>query len=111
MGNTNLPQFGAAGTENSRDTLSGEDQLTDQQRKKDRQDEQGIGPSPSRPKNAPPRIPGQLRDPKETDREKRDRNDNVEQPDESDPDNPGNINDPAALGGHADTGHSPSDAT
>ncbi len=78
MGNTNLPQFVAAGTENSRDTLSGEDQLTDQQRKKDRQDKQGIGPSPSRPKNAPPRIPGQLRDPKETDREKRDRNDSVE---------------------------------
>ena len=63
MGNTNLPQAGAAGTANGRATLSGKDQPTDQERKKRQRDDQGIGPSPSRPKNAPPRIPGQLRDP------------------------------------------------
>jgi hypothetical protein len=111
MGNTNLPQAGAADTGNSRDTSSGKDQLTDQQRKEDRPDEQGIGPSPSRPKNAPPRIPGQLRDPEATGGEKRDRNGRVEQPADGGPDNPGNANDPAALGGHANSGRSPSDAT
>jgi hypothetical protein len=79
MGDTNLPQAGAAGTANGRDTLSGKDQLTDQERKKRQRDGQGIGPSPSRPKNAPPRIPGQLRDPGKTGEEKRDRNDRVKQ--------------------------------
>ena len=33
MGNTNLPQAGAADTGNSRDTLGGADQLTERQRK------------------------------------------------------------------------------
>ncbi len=33
MGNTNLPQFGAAHEENSRDTRSGAGQLTDAQQK------------------------------------------------------------------------------
>lgn len=33
MANTHLPQFGAAGTDNSRDTRSGTEQLTDQQRR------------------------------------------------------------------------------
>jgi hypothetical protein len=32
MGNTNIPQGGAAGTRNSRDTLTGQDQLTDEQK-------------------------------------------------------------------------------
>jgi hypothetical protein len=111
MGNTNLPQAGAAGTANGRDTLSGEDQLTDQERKERQQDDQGIGPSPSRPKNAPPRIPGQLRDPGKTRKEKPDQNDRVERPARRGADDPENSADPAAFGGHANTGHSPSDAT
>ena len=61
MGNTNLPQAGGAGTVNGRDTPSGKDLLTNQERKERQRDDRGIGPSPSRPKNAPPRIPGQLR--------------------------------------------------
>lgn len=100
MGNTNLPQAGAADTANSRDTLGGEDQLTGPQ-KEDRQDGQGIGPSPGRPKNAPERVPGQGRDPGTADENGHERNEDVEQPADDDP----------ANGGYADTGHSPSDAT
>lgn len=62
MGNTNLPQSGAADTENSRDTLSGDDQLTEQERSQAATKKGDVGPSPGRPKNAPARIPGQLRD-------------------------------------------------
>src|SRR5690348_2897823 len=85
-GNTNLPHFGAAGVKNSRDTLSGEQQLTQDDRKP-----AGIGPPPSRPKNAPERIPGQQRDPDDADdvaggadaREKRDHDNGVERPSET----------------------------
>lgn len=93
MGNTNLPQFGAADTRNSRDTLTGDEQLTDQQ-KEQRQKRKGdadAGPSPSRPKNAPARIPGQSRE--------TDKNEDRE------------AADPSAYEGHANTGHSPSGAT
>ncbi|WP_157511123.1 hypothetical protein [Frateuria sp. Soil773] len=58
-------------------------------------EEQGVGPAPGRPKNAPPRIPGQLRDPDEGGGAEREgetddageagddrRNDSVEQPSE-----------------------------
>lgn len=123
MGNTNIPQSGAIGTRNSRDTLTGDDQLTEEQ-KKERHDAQkyGVGPSPGRPANAPERIPGQQRDPDDAedvegvaeDDEKRDRDSDVERPAEDDPYNPRNTTgagDPEALGGHANTGHSPSDAT
>lgn len=73
MGNTKLPPVGGAGTANGRDTPGGKERRTDQERKKRQQNNQGIGPSPSRPKNAPPRIPGQLRDPGKAGEEKRDR--------------------------------------
>jgi hypothetical protein len=33
MGNTNIPQFGAIGTRKSRDTLVGDDQLTEGQKR------------------------------------------------------------------------------
>lgn len=33
MGNTNIPQVGAAHVKNGRETLSGNDQLTDEQKK------------------------------------------------------------------------------
>lgn len=72
MGNTKLPPVGAAGTANGRDTPGGKEQRADQRKERQR-DDQGIGPSPSRPKNAPPRIPGQLRDPGKAGEEKRDR--------------------------------------
>lgn len=115
MGNTNLPQFGAAGVKNSRDTLSGEQQLTPDQR-----GAAGAGPSPSRPKNAPERIPGQQRDPHDADdvegaadeRKKRDRDVDVERPGERGHPQDATGSEPiAAFGGHANTGHSPSDAT
>lgn len=57
MGNTNHSRTGAA------DGASKQNQFTDQ--KKARPDKGDVGPAPSRPKNAPPRIPGQLRDPHE----------------------------------------------
>lgn len=47
MGNTNLPQFGAAGTENSRDTLSGKAQLTEPQRNRANASERISGKSPA----------------------------------------------------------------
>ena len=122
MGNTNIPQFGAIGTINSRDTLTGDDQLTEEQ-KKEREDAQkhAVGPSPGRPANAPERIPGQQRDPDDAEDvegvaedEERERAPDVERPTDDDPYNPRNTTgagDPEALGGHANTGHSPSDAT
>lgn len=60
MGNTNIPQFGAIGTRNSRDTLAGDNQLTEEQKKERKEGrKRGVGPSPGRPANAPERIPGQ----------------------------------------------------
>lgn len=117
MGNTNIPQFGAADTDNSRDTLTGEHQLTDEQQKQQAAHKQGgIGPAPGRPKDAPERIPGQLRDPAEADdveggdeQERRGGDSDVERPGNTD--DPEHISDTAALAGHANTGHSPSDAT
>ncbi len=115
MGNTNLPQFGAAGVKNSRDTLSGEQQLTDDQRKV-----AGIGPSPGGPKNAPERVPGQQRDPDDADDveggtdewKKRDHDADVERPGETGHAKDVSGTEPiAAFGGHANTGHSPSGAT
>lgn len=121
MGNTNLPQFGAAGTENSRDARSGRDQLTDEQKKQrdDVQQEHGVGPAPGRPANAPDRIPGQQRDADDVegvpeDGRESDRDRDVEQPSENDLRTPGDAADiagSAAINGHVDTGHSPSDAT
>jgi len=110
MGNTNLPQAGGAGTVNGRDTPSGKDQLTDQERKERQRDDRGIGPSPSRPKNARHGSPANY-DPGKTGEEKRDRNDRVEQSTRRDADHPENSGDPVAYGGHARTGHSPGDAT
>lgn len=119
MGNTNLPQAGAADTENSKDTLRGENQLTDRERSQ--KHDAGVGPAPSRPKNAPARVPGQLRDPENednvdgTDGEQRDRNESVEQPVQSDdprtPETPIGAGNPPPLGGHGNTGHSQSKAT
>lgn len=61
MGNTNIPQAGAENLDNGRDTLSGDAQLSDaQRRERDAADTPAQAPpAPSRPKNAPPRIPGQ----------------------------------------------------
>lgn len=120
MGNTNLPQFGAIGSRNSRDTLVGDDQLTEEQKKeRDKAQRRGIGPAPSRPANAPARIPGQnldSSDQKEVtdDDGKRDRDSDSERPLKDDSHEPESIagrREREALGGHANTGHSPSDAT
>jgi hypothetical protein len=120
MGNTNIPQGGAAGARNSRDTLTGADQLTDEQKRQRsaHKDDGSVGPSPSRPKDAPARIPGQSREPEHdaahTGATKRNRGGDADQLDESDPYNPRNTTgagDPEAYEGHANTGHSPPDAT
>jgi hypothetical protein len=114
MGNTNLPQFGAADTSNSRDTRSGADQLTDAQKKErdDAQKEQGVGPAPGRPANAPDRIPGQQLDPDE-DVEKFDGVNKKHSADSGlrSPGDAADIAGSAAITGHVDTGHSSSDAT
>jgi hypothetical protein len=112
MGNTNLPQFGAIGTRNSRDTLVGDEQLTEEQKRERDARKHGVGPAPGRPKNAPERIPGQDLDP--DDDGKHDRDANVKQPKKKDSHKPSNTagrSEREALGGHANTGHSPSDAT
>ncbi len=134
MGNTNLPQAGAANLENGRDTLSGVNQLTDAQQREVRQSEaqrhddghdansEGIGPSPSRPKNAPPRVPGQDIDAPREDRDDQQSNEATKQAlDEAreglapdDPYNPLNTTgagDPPLPRSHVPSGHSPSDAT
>lgn len=121
MGNTNLPQFGAAGTSNSRDTRSGTDQLTDEEKKQrdDAGPKHGVGPAPGRPANAPERIPGQQRDAENVEDapehgEQRNRDRDVERPAKKDLRSPGDAADvagSAAINGHVDTGHSPSDAT
>ena len=128
MGNTNLPQSGAAGTENSRDTLAGADQLAHPPYPIDKDhrpgahgDENGgVGPSPSRPKDAPARIPGQLRDPHDGGHDAGTSGDesDVQQngamratQDSYTPRNTGDREDPRRSGGHAQTGHSPPDAT
>ncbi len=113
MGNTNLPQFGAADIANSRDTLDGDQQLTTAQKKeRDKQAEGGLSsllpdtvsnesrrvidhadhgenviekPSPKADGNASANTKTANLQPTEADRE--------------------------ALAGHVDTGHSPKDAT
>lgn len=118
MGNTNIPQFGAADADNSRDTLTGAHQLTDEQQQHAAHKQGGIGPAPGRPKNAPERIPGQLRDPAEADDVEGGGDEQQRRDGDTDVERPGNADDPehvsvdtAALAGHANTGHSPSDAT
>jgi hypothetical protein len=63
MGNTNLPQFGAANAKNSRDSEPGDQQLTDKQKKAKKTDHDSpekIAPSPSNgTKGEPEQIPGQ----------------------------------------------------
>jgi hypothetical protein len=98
MGNTNLPQFGAVGTDNSRDTLSGSEQLTDQQRKQHRTAAGGTEPPPD---SVP--APGQSRD---TAHQR-----GVDREGEPEPGTAPATNDPRAYEGHHNTGHSPSDAT
>jgi len=119
MGNTNIPQGGAADTRNSRDTLTGDDQLTDEQkRQRPAQKGTAVGPAPSRPKDAPERVPGQSREPpdsaQEGDKVGGFRRVDTEELAEDDPYNPRNTTgagDPEALEGHANTGHSPPGAT
>ncbi len=121
MGNTNIPQVGAADTDNSRDTLTGEHQLTEERQKQRAAHKQGgIGPAPGRPENAPERIPGQARDPAEADDVEGGGDDQRRRDGDADADveRPGNTSDQehvsedaAALAGHANTGHSPADAT
>ncbi|MGB3749737.1 MAG: hypothetical protein WA961_16255 [Rhodanobacter sp.] len=106
MGNTNLPQFGAADTRNSRDTLSGEEQLTDEERKREREPGDA-GPAPGRPKNAPARVPGQQRGDGEVDdveaaREAERVRRRAAGPDD-DPRHPDPV---AARAGHANSGYS-----
>jgi hypothetical protein len=98
MGNTNLPQFGAAGTDNSRDTLSGTGQLTDQQREKSASNAGRTCP----PADAVP-APGQSRD---TARKRP-----LGPEGEPEPGTAPASDDLRAYVGHHDTGHSPSDAT
>ncbi len=119
MGNTNIPQAGAADTQNSRDTLSGDEQLTDAEKwERDHAGKsRGVGPAPSRPKNAQARIPGQQLDAADaavTPADPADRSHAGDELAADDPHNPRNTTgagNPAPLRSHVHTGHSASDAT
>lgn len=79
MSNTNPPQDGAADGASERNRLADQEKAQPGRRRE-------VGPSPGRPKNAPARIPGQLRNPREEKNPghsttRRDRNGNVGQPD------------------------------
>lgn len=108
MGNTNLPQFGAAGADNSRDTLKGDTQLSsDQLRQRDAQAKGGLAELlPDSSANESQRVAVHA-----------DHGKNVigqpaaGQSEESSPDLQPTQEDRAALAGHVGTGHSPSDAT
>lgn len=102
MGNTNLPQFGAAGRDNSRDTLPGSEQLTDQQRRQHRSATGGTEPPP----NSVP-APGQSRDTAH----RREAGGTAEDEGDRQPGTAPATDDRRAYEGHQDTGHSPSDAT
>lgn len=113
MGNTNLPQFGAADSANSRDTFEGDKQLTEEQKKQlDKQAPSGLGSLlPKSVANESPRVV-----------EHADHGKNVIEKPFPKPGEQANGNrkqadlqptdaDYAALAGHVGTGHSPSDAT
>lgn len=93
MGSTNQPRPDAADTGPGQETPLDENRRTGPQKQHDAEDAGVVGPAPGRPKNAPPRIPGQLRDPDEADDVERngdrddagkERNGSVEQPSEDD---------------------------
>lgn len=113
MGNTNLPQFGAADTANSRDTLDGDQQLTaDQKEQRDKQAEGGLSSLlPDSVANESRRVVEHAdhgKDviekpfPEVSDEASAKSTMAALQPTEADRE---------ALAGHVDTGHSPSDAT
>jgi hypothetical protein len=111
MGNTNIPQFGAADTANSRDTRDGERQLTeDQKRQRDAQPEGGLGSL----------LPDSVANESQRLVEHADHGKNVIGRSAGEATTSGEkvaaelqptAADRAALAGHLDTGHSPSDAT
>lgn len=101
MGNTNIPQFGAAGADNSRDTRTGTDQLTDEQRKQAGKNDHTTQPPPD---TVP--APGQSRDTAHQEELRRSGEDEDGRRDEG-----GAGADRSAYQGHHNTGHSPSDAT
>jgi hypothetical protein len=121
MGNTNIPQFGAADTENSRDTRAGKDQLTDKQKKHEDEarKKRGVGPAPGRPASAPERTPGQRHEDNndagnDVAKNKRNHNSKGKYPGKNDLRSPGDAADIAgsvAITGHVGTGHSSRGAT
>ncbi|MDQ6646787.1 MAG: hypothetical protein M3Y93_06100 [Pseudomonadota bacterium] len=129
MGNTNIPQFGAANTTNSRDTRVGTEQLTDdQERQRDAQADGGVSALlPDSVANESQRVIVHVDRDKTVISETAD--EAVEgttseekakvvgtQPTETDAQPAGAVIQPAesdyrAVAGHVGTGHSPSDAT
>lgn len=118
-GNTNIPQFGAVGTRNSRDTLVGEDQFSEEQKRERGAQKHGFGPAPGRSANATARVPGQTLDPDDEKdaadhHGKRARESGAKRPPKKhsrEAAKTAERNDREALSGHANTGHSPSNAT
>ncbi len=111
MGNTNIPQFGAADTANSHDTRGGEQQLTeDQKRQRDAQAEGGLSSLlPDSVANESQRVVDHADHGKNL----------IGKPaggatasgEKVAADLQPTAADRAALAGHVDTGYSPSDAT
>ena len=117
MGNTNLPQAGAANMPNSRDTLSGDAQLTDAERwERDHGTKsRGTGLPPNGLKTAS--TPDQQRADADATATPDGTADTSHKADELAPDDPYNGRsaadgrDPPVQRSHIHTGHSPSDAT
>lgn len=113
MGNTNIPQFGAADTANSHDTRTGDRQLTEEQRKqRDAQAHGGIDSLlPERRDNESQRLVEHADHGKDVIGKPAPATEPASRTEGAVSNLQPTAEDRAALAGHVDTGHSPSDAT
>ncbi|MEP7186330.1 MAG: hypothetical protein ABI767_10880 [Rhodanobacter sp.] len=114
MGNTNIPQFGAEDTQNSHDTRTGAEQLTqDQRRQRDAQAKGGLGSLlPDSVANESKRLVEHADHGKDViGKPARDSAQGHTSEKRVEADIQPTNADRAAVEGHVGTGHSPSDAT
>lgn len=114
MGNTNIPQFGAADSANSHDTRGGAEQLTeDQRRQRDTQAEGGLSSLlPDSVANESQRLVDHADHGNDViGKTAREAGHGTTSGNEAEADLQPTAADRAALAGHVGTGHSPSDAT
>ena len=113
MGNTNMPQFGAADTDNSRDTLPGDEQLTQKQKEQRNDDPRGgIGALlPDRVPNESTYLVEHADHGRNVVEDASDKNDEDQPTGRAAENLEPTEQDVEALAGHVGTGHSPSGAT